>query len=488
LALANQIMNAGPGTAPAAVGPRDEEMAAMLTGQAPASRYAQLPFARRRILAHQLSESLRNETRTEIESDIESIRRTGEPRRLPDGTTWIERAPRILVPNQAALVASRVREAYAKFRATEGLTDMTPEQQELRLDELSPSRIAEGENYATAARVRDEAAKTIGRIQELRQRDPALAVSGTQLTGARGSLQMNAEGQLHNVPAEDDVRVRPAREVAQAFELLSRRRPDLQIQSTQDGLIVANPPDTGRPIDPSRIRPQTLRLTDPRLSPDERTRLIEARLSAMSRLGIPDYDRRILRRDEAAELLAMPPRNTDMTPAEYEQRLKAAADRAEQMFGLRYGRTAFETAINFRTLSQEQRDQALSAGRNIPTADQRAMLRLNREQEAWLGARPGTWGAIYPSPEMQAASGMEAAPFGVPRQPAPPPRSWWQSAPATQVPPAAQAPATSVTRFPKPTPQDIYDLQRFPQLGQDFDRRFGPGQAAGYLQGQAPRR
>ncbi len=493
----------------------------MVIGQAPASRYAGMPLDRRRAIIRRLSESLRPEVVAEIERDIESIRQTGEPRQLPDGTTWISRAPSILTGMQAARIAQRVAEARAQFGAIYGLTDMTPADMSARLDQIDPVGDAED---GTTPRTRRFVAGVIRRITALRTSDPALWASGTYIVGEGSSQRVGENGQLHTVPAQEDLRVQPATEVTRAPELLARRYQHLGIRVGENGDLVVD----SEPGPQGQSRPQTLLLTDRRLTPEDRSLIIEARLAAQARVGIPEGDRYVIRADEAAQILRLPADISRLSSDELNQHLRAAADRATEIFGPRYARAAFDAAVHFRRLSGRNREDAQSESGSMG----RRLAALDREEALWRtgapplgfgspfeqsmpgdttffgGSRPGNF-TISPGQALPGAlpaglpsglPGSVGAMSGIPGfgpvsgAPAPAPGTM-PSAPPMSVTPQSRATGVlgvSQQAWPRPTPEMITRLSRLPAMQEEFDRTFGPGTAAHYLsllgQSQAPRR
>jgi hypothetical protein len=499
--------------APAADGDRSlSTIGDMVAGQAPSSHLSRLSPERRQVAMGELARALRADATTGLEGDIESITRTGRARALPDGTTWLQRAQRagIFTEMQLAGFERRIRQAEARFRALNGLSDMTPDEMDDRIASLDTSRVGDGEDYATAARARDAAARARERLLQLRRSDPALWASGTFLLGTRGTPQYNSRGEVVTAPAEDDVRVQPAREVVEAHAALARRHPHLQLQfNEEDGTFTVTAAPVPGQIEPSQARPQALRLTDPRLTPEDRRLIIEARLAAMARVGIPEGERRFLSSAEARELLGLPSDLKGMDPTRYERHLREAADRAMTLFGPRYARRAFETAFGFRQLSREQRDSASSIGGDLPGSGREAMTpadlsRLSRMAE--LSREEALW--RYGSPSISLPGVGEGLPFGplmgIAAPPSAPSPGWFGSAPSPDVPPSlapsagvmggmprgmASVPGVSVAptgvgaaQFGRPTQEDISGLLESPLNRQAaFDRRFGPGSAAMYL-------
>lgn len=501
-------------TSTASADPNLSTLGDMVMGQAPSSHLSRLSPERRSVVRRDLVHAVRGEATDGINSDIESITRTGRPRTLPDGSTWLDRARRmpIFTPMQLAGFERRVRRAEARFHAIHGMSDKTPEEMEQQVADLDTSHVAPGEDYAATADARDAASRARDSILNLRRTDSGRWASGTYILSPRGAPQYNARGEIVTAPAEDDIRVEPPREAMDAYAILARRHPQLQIQfSEENGTFTATAVPAPGEVSPSQVRPQTLRLTDPRLTPEDRRLIIEARLAAMARVRIPEAERRALSSDEARELLGLPSSTTGMTTDRYARTLREAADKAEQLFGPRYARLAFETALGFRQQNQDQRStgefiasQLPGGGRDALTPADLSRLQslsdLTREEAMWRYGTPS-----YPLPSV--GEGLPFGPLmGIPAPPAPPSGGWFSSAPsAPPVPPSLapsagavggmptnmpSVPGVSVAptgagpaQFGRPSQEDVAALLESPLRRQEaFDRRFGPGSAAMYLQ------
>ena len=512
-----------PSSAPGAPASADSHLstiADMVLGQAPSSRYARLPPDRRRVVMDRAAEAVRGDATDGLNSDIESITRTGRPRPLPDGTTWLERArrARIFTPMQLAGFERRVRRAEARFRAISGMSDETPEQIDERIAGLDTSRVGEGEDYALAAEVRQGAVRDRERLLTLRRTDPGRWASGTYILGERRAPQFNARGEVVTAPAEDDIRVDPPREVSEAYRTLARRYPHMQIEyNEQDGTFTATAEPVPGQISPEQARPQSLRLTDPRLTADDRRLILEARLAAMARVRIPEHEQRFLSSAEARELLGLPTSLTGIDPSRYDQLLRQAADRAATMFGPRYARRAFETALSFQQMNPDQRREAQGVSGSLPGGGRDALTpaesaRLAREMQ--LSREEAMW--RYGTPSIPLPGVGEGLPFGplmgITAPPTPRP-GWFGSAPTPDVPsvssgvsewpmvlpPSLQgspmspppsipprvegtsASGVNLQGWPRPSPDLIARLARAPHMQAEFDRTFGPGAAAHYL-------
>jgi hypothetical protein len=184
-------------------------------------------------------------------------------------------------------------------------------------------------------------------------------------------------------------------------------------------------------------------------------------------------------------LLDMPARDTDMSDSQFEERLRAAADRAVQLFGPQYARTVFNEAWGFRNLAAGRRRQlAEGLTEYLPAfgfmgEDDLEQLRLlqdlSREEAA------GRYGPATTMPPLPGLAGI-----GPPQRPVVPPAG--RGAPASFSIPRTEPRRTRVvgpgltTVGPTPTPEEIQYLQAHPQIWQLFDERFGDGASGFYIQ------
>lgn len=477
-----------------------EAIGDMLVGETPPSRFQGLDPARARAITTHVRNSLINHTTQETNDDLARIRRTGEPAVGPDGRTSFDRAALVFLPNQRARLAIARQEAERSFRATAGLNLMTEDQMERHLNDLSPTNIEEDESYAVATRVENVARRAADRIREIRQRDPALAVSGGIVRGSGTRTQIGADGSLTTLPGDDDMRAQPAPEVAQAMEVLRRRHPEIAISVAEDGSVAFDE----RAV-PDNVRQDAWRV------------LIDARLTAQDRLGI---QRAPITRAEATRLLNMPA-DANLDDTQFERALRGAADRAAAIYGPTYGRLAFETALGFRTTTRERRDSAASVISSLVHGDQmtqadfdrlRRLQQLDQETAMWGGGGRGGYGApthrFGMDNSLGAAGnranffnrnvGITGEGFDVPLSNVGQPDMGRPaiSTHATDLATGSRGgfgagpiPRGAQRQFENPLPEEVEWLRRNPTLWQEFDRDFGPGAAATYLQGdEAPRR
>lgn len=510
---ARDVLAIARGETPASSGSdsRSDEYADLVQGRAPASRYSRLPPDRRRVLISHLEQGLRPAIMADMDDDLEQIRQTGEERRLPDGSTSFTRGARVLTRNQSERYQLRREEAMAQYRALNGLQDMTQEEIASRREQINPATARQsGERLGIASRTRSTFDAAVDRMREADERDPAQSVEGgitlPRVGRRRGRETIGPDGQpILSGETDIDHRLAPAREVAEAHALI-RRRPDsrlLTIGTGQDGALTIAPVDEGP--EATRARQDAWRI------------IIEGRLAAQARRGLPETQRSPITRAEATALLNMPRRVANDT--EFENQMRAAADRADALYGP-YARQALQAAIRFRSgVSNEQAVIAERAVRNLvdgtvmrpqEVARFAQAMQLNREEQAWLG-RPTV---LSPSRAFTDATGMgpmTVGPGGGSLFPAPAPQGGWLGSTPSQMggslptvsPEQVDQSRTSMAmrraagldagtsqpsgrrsaaRQPEPPPEEVRYLLQNPQIWREFDRDYGPGAAARYLQ------
>jgi lysozyme len=87
-------------------------------------------------------------------------------------------------------------------------------------------------------------------------------------------------------------------------------------------------------------------------------KVVKARLDAQTRAGIPAYDQSPITRAEGKALLDLPSNTSTLPEKEYNARLRAAADRAEEQYGPLLGRQVFEAAVRFHLKDKTGSDYA----------------------------------------------------------------------------------------------------------------------------------
>lgn len=289
-------------------------------GDAPAaaSPYARMSFSARHALITKAKIAKSFDTQQDLKDAYQEIMETGEARRGPDGSTAIDRARLFLQPNQVKKAELLIEEAYSMHQAVTPLRTMTEEQAVEHLRRFQdPS--ATGERAALARKVSKAAETAWDEVQKERMTDPAEAVDP-----------------FRNVRTQKAGLTRRAHDVAGAYDLIKRRHPNVALKETvAGGYEIMDPPDG---TDPAAIAE----------THKARRTLIEARIGAQAKLGIPPWGRQPITRREADEVLQLPENVNAMTPAQYRMRLQEAADRAEMKYGRELGPIVFESALSMR--------------------------------------------------------------------------------------------------------------------------------------------
>jgi hypothetical protein len=353
----------------------------------------------------------RSNSEAAVNDDIERIKRTGEPAVGPDGKTSLDRAAASLTPNEFAKTKATWEKAKLEYSAISPLKGMTPEDAEAHIEKFIPSESTTGESYKAMWDIHDRAQKEWDKIEALRTKDPALAVNSD-----------------------------PA--VKQAYQESKATR---QVQLL-DGTVTQQPA----------------------MDPQEAHRhVMDARIAAQARVGIPPDQRTVITRDEAKTLLGFS-KATDLDPGQLVDKLKEASDRAESLYGKDggYAVRAMQNAVGFMIRNNEQRLIAedaivkLARGENFVQDDlrklqqSRGMAPLGRFLDSVNG------NTAQPSPSLQPQGGTAAA------------RPGSYSGPLLAAP--GNAPGGGVQ-----VPQKVVDwLRANPGGAEAVDRQFGAGAAA----------
>lgn len=281
------------------------------------SRYQFLSTRRRAALVYKAKVAQSAVTQQAVADDIERIRRTGQPEIAEDGSTSLDKAARVLGKNQVDKLKIAWDEARMEYDAIAPLKGMSELEDEEGLSEvdrhlqaISPDEKLPEESYKSRARVLNKTLDQWKKIQEERRKDPAMAVND-------------------------------APEVRTAFEQIGKRVPEVTIVQDEDGEIdVAT--NEGAPV-VSAQKAQKM--------------VIEARLQAQARLGIPESLRKPITKRQAERLLDMPDPSI-IDEKTFIDKLRSAADRAEQVYGPEYGKPALEAAVRFKLRDKEHKEAA----------------------------------------------------------------------------------------------------------------------------------
>lgn len=323
---------------------RDEE-ASMLEGRYPGNRYARLSPEKRHALITRAKVAQSQITQQDVQDDIESIRRTGAPLPSPDGTTALDRAARVLQPNQFQKLRLAWNEAAMEHRAISPLRELSEDQAIEHLARLTPDEKAPDESYKSAARVLTKAEAAWRKIKEEREKDPG------------GAAERSPE-------------------VTAAFQAIAERRKEVGLVTGPDGEISIA--ETQGPSMPAQKAHKAI---------------IEARLAAQERWGLPDWKRKTISKRQAEKLMDMPA-DTTLPDDQFTRRLKVASDRAEQIYGSELGRKVFEDAVALTIKGKEHREEAaaiiakMARGERVNNADLRryeALGEIDRVGRAFEG-------------------------------------------------------------------------------------------------------
>ncbi|MCK9549142.1 lysozyme [Aquamicrobium sp.] len=300
-------------------------------------KYPNLSPQRRSALINKARVARSAITQQELRDDEERIRRTGEPLVGPDGKTSLDRAKTFLTKNQVDQARISWDEARMEYEAISPLRSLSELEDEDGMSDvdrhiaaLSPDEKAPEESYASRARVLDKTLAAWKKIQEERRKDPAKAVNDQP-------------------------------EVRDAFEVVQARVPEATIVQHDDGELDVEVAE-GQPA-VSALKAQEM--------------VMEARLQAQARLGIPEVYRSPITRKQAKKLLDMPDPAL-LNDKEFYDKLRAAADASEETYGPRFGRQAFESAVRFKLREKEHKDTAAGVIRQVVWGEPVTQRDINR--------------------------------------------------------------------------------------------------------------
>ena len=289
-------------------------------------KYVNLSPKRRQALLYKARQALSYDMQDQIKSDRQMALETGQVPVGEDGLTTLQRAARygILNDNQLRRAEIQIDNARLTHGAVTPLSNMTESDAISHIGTYALNAKANGANAASIAAAERAAQNAQTKIKELRNSDPVAAISGGKLPGSAPQMRVDIDGKVIVEDGTDnDLRYRPAHEVNEAWTLIKAANEQQQ--------------------NPSKLF--TAIRTDPVKA---REMMIEARLKAQARL-MPgeDYKHRIISRDEAEKLLGMP-KDVDPQGPEFSRYVKAAADRAEKIYGPTYAKRAVHEAIAFK--------------------------------------------------------------------------------------------------------------------------------------------
>jgi GH24 family phage-related lysozyme (muramidase) len=463
---------------------RRNEEADMVEGRYPSGRYSRLSPDRRQAILYNARRDMSAAMQDELKADKEVALATGDVPKGPDGLTTLERASRfkILNNNQLTRAAIQIDNAKLTHGFVTPLSNMPEPEAIAHIGRFGEQAEASGANAAAIAAARRAAQNAQTKIRDLRNNDPVAAIKGGKLPGAAPQVRVGEDGSFTIDPgAGNDLAFRPAQEVAEAWAI---------IEAAQNQQGNPNKLFTALKVDSVKAREM----------------LIEAYLKAQRRL-MPgeDYKHRIIDQADAEKLLAMP-KNVDPTGPDFGNYVRAAADRAEKIYGPAYAKRAVEEAIAFKFRKNDDiraadtfiastlRGAALmggnkegfdqwwaSARRDMDTA--RSLTEIDRVERAFQGGyADGRRAPADPRAPFDYARGFEGDTTGA--------QTWQDPAGIFSSKRAEPGTLTQPQLPTKRTPQ-VDDalaqwLQKNPKQWRMVDRDFGPGTAAELLKKAQP--
>ena len=338
-----------------------------------------------------------------VDDDTARLRASGVAPVYQDGKTSLDRAREMLKPKDFEKKQFAWNMAQREHDVLGPLHDMSEEEAQAHLEKFAPKSEDTTENYKAASAVQAKAEKKLDAIMNSRRTDPAYAVDPSN---------------------PDDPKSWPkAREVQAARDAI--RNPQTQQLSGEMG--------------PAQ----------PLTQQQKNAAIVQARLAAQSRLGIPEGMQAPITRDEAQGVLGISGDIKNLSPTELNSKVKAAAARAEQMYGPDLAPRVMDSAISYMIKNQTQRMQEGIVAR-----------------KALTGA-PVTSNDVY---QLNLARQLEPLATVVSRL---------NPRPDTSL--ALPAAAATIPGQPQPNKQQIELLQQNPDQWEAFDRKFGPGAAARHL-------
>lgn len=274
--------------------------------------FEHLSVKARRTLGNIIGTSLRADVEKTANDDIERLRR-GQP--LPtdaNGQTSIDRAAKYMTGHQAKVIADKATAARFEHETLSPIREQSDAEQ-LEWAAKTWPRAEEGKvPLKEAAAIEKKQQSRINQNQKLRKTDPAYAVSG------------------YPVEDEDGVKEQPLPATRAAYSAIrAARAADTAVDATGKRVPIGGPKQG--------MTPQ-----------QEWDMIFEARLTDQAKI-MPDapYGHRIITRREAEQLLQMPKNGDGLDRNAYQTKLKDAADRAEQIYGKKWGKRVIEEAIAF---------------------------------------------------------------------------------------------------------------------------------------------
>lgn len=400
-----------------------EDQEALIDAEEGEAPYRHLTPEKRRTLIEIARTAGRATVIDDIENDVAQIRRAGTPKMGADGRTSLERAKTLLTPRQLQVAKEKWSEAELEYKTITPLANMSEDEAHEHIGAMLPD---DGDaDYATRVKVARTAEARLKQIVTERKKDPALSVNATP-------------------------------EVREAFDVIKRAG---QAQNGVNGGTV----DARPLISPVRAHEM----------------VIEARIAAQRRLGLSDSEISPITNRQIQDLLQIPDPRL-LSANDLTKKLKEASARAEELYGPKYAKMAFESATRTIAKSQQMRDlvspivRKMIVGESVTPEDYKAAEALSRASVSDVlfdpTANTGAGAMMYGADAPQAFPKTKTEPGS---------RGIFSSSPDKTTGPFTSA--KPVGSFPKPPPEAVQMLQDNPGLFTQFDNKYGPGSAAAAL-------
>ena len=260
---------------------------------------------------HSRNTEMYQQTKDAVDSDIGKLRMEGAVPVDPDGTTSLDRARQVLQPKDFQTYLGKWNTAQQQFNVLSPIDDMTEEGYAKHMKDWS-SGPASSINYNDATKIRETADKTWDGILTKRATDPG------------GAADAASEVAAYNQSVE---------KMPMAQRLDGSYGPAITPQQYMAGRV-------------------------------------NARLTAQSRWDIAPDDQRIVSQAEAAKLLRLGENNRDvkqLDPVQFDSRMKAAARRAETLYGPEYATRALDESLKYLVNDDTMRQLGLATAASMLT-------------------------------------------------------------------------------------------------------------------------
>lgn len=398
-----------------------DDQEALIDSDEGTTPYRHLSPEKRRTLITVAREAGRATVVDDITNDIAQIRRTGAPKAGADGRTSLDRGKALLTPRQLQKATEDWKEAELEYKTVAPLANMSEDEAHEHIGAMLPD---DGDSdYATKVKVAKIADDRLKKIVTERKKDPALSVNATP-------------------------------EVREAFDLIKRAG---QAQNAVDGGTV----DARGMISPVRAHEM----------------VIEARIAAQRRLGLSDSEISPITNKQISDLLQIPDPRL-LSANDLTKKLKDASARAEEIYGPKYAKMAFEAATRSIAKNQQTRDLVSPIVRKMIVGD--SVTPEDFKASEYLG-RAALSDVLF-DPTAQSVNPMTySVPEAFPATKTEPGKSgFFSSTPDKTTGPFSTAKPAKAFKQAVP-PEAIQMLLDNPGLHVQFDQKYGPGSAAAAL-------